>query len=220
MATRPKKINDFISRDDLVMFMGRRGWGKSTACKQMQNAFSRIVVIDIMHEYKPRGKNEFLSHGFFDFKNKILELENKKSFKLICRLDPENEDTEFHEMMRVIFEVGDLLLVVEEVHHFASVHKMPAFLKHIILRGRHKGITFFGTTQRPGELHKTILSQCNHLFVGSIFEKNDTQYLSDFLGRKTAKMLQSLKQFEDKAEFIYWQPGKEPKIIFVNYGIF
>lgn len=186
----------------------------------MQHAFSRVVVLDRMREYEPKTKNDFLAQGFDEFSDIILEIENKKSFKLIYRFDPENEDAEFNEVMRVLYEVGDVLIVVEEIHNFATPHRMPSWLKEVVLTGRHQGITFFATTQRPAELHKTILSQSAHLFIGSIFEKNDVAYLSDFLGRDSAKMLKDLKKSSDGAQFIYWAPPDILETIFVKYGEF
>jgi DNA helicase HerA-like ATPase len=125
---------------------------------------------------------------------------------------------EFEEALKLIYEMGDVLLVVEEVQFFSSTHSMPDILKYIILTGRHRKIAFFATTQRPGELHKTLLSQAAHIFAGPIHESNDIKYLKGFLGDKAEKLL-DLEQDRFGCEFLYWQPSQASKIIKIKYPV-
>lgn len=188
---------------DCTLVLGRRGSGKSHLGKVVQSVYPRKIVLDPMDEYPSEGA----VFGFEEFSNKILEfkLNRISEFNLIIKFNPENEnlENEFNEIMRILFIFGNCLIVIEEIQLFSHPHFIPHWLKQCLLLGRHRGIGLLFTTQRPGELHKTVLSQCAHIFAGQIFERNDINYISGFLGINAQKLI-NLKP----REFIYFSPGK------------
>jgi DNA helicase HerA-like ATPase len=90
--------------------------------------------------------------------------------------------------MRVCYYFGHIQVVVEEVQLYSSPHTLSKWLKNCLLTGRHKGLSLLFTTQRPGELNKTILSQCSHIFCGQIVEGNDLRYVSSFLNEDSKRL--------------------------------
>lgn len=193
---------------DCFLAMGRRGCGKSTLSKNLQSAYPRRVIIDSLYEYE-EGE---VVYSFEEYSTKLLELSKKraKEFVVILRVahdDPQATDIVNH-AIRIAFEFGNLMIVIEEVQLFSNHHILPAYLKNALLIGRHHNIALFFTSQRAGEIHKTILSQCNHIFVGQMHEKNDITYLKSFLGEAVDK----LPNFPVH-EFLYFsQSGKISRV--------
>lgn len=179
-----------IHATDCVLVMGRRGCGKSFLAKKIQSIWPRRIIVDALKEYDKRHGEIVFS--FAAFCEKLVSLHSKKpaEFVLIFQFDPESEvsEVEFNEICRLAFYFGNIQLVIEEVQLYASTHRLPHWLKQCLLIGRHRGLSLCFTTQRPGELHKTILSQCAHIFCGQIFEGNDLRYVSSFLNQDSERL--------------------------------
>lgn len=159
----------------------------------------RRVVIDSLNEY---SEGESVSN-FHDFSEKLAKLkdENKKEFELIYRFDPESEISaqEFDHILRLCFYFSNIQVVIEEIQLYSSPHFLPKWLKNSLLIGRHRNLSILATSQRPGEVNKTILSQCSHIFCGNIIEGNDLKYVSAFLNLEAKK----LSTLPDR-QFIYF----------------
>lgn len=187
--------------------MGRRGCGKSHLAQKIQALWPRKIIIDSVNEY---SEGEVV-HSFHEFTEALLRLENSKpdEFTLVIQLHPDGDEgeAEFDEILRLCFYFGNVQIVIEEPQNFSSPHKLPHWLKQCLLVGRHNGLSLLFTTQRPGELHKTIFSQCIHIFCGQIIEGNDLRYISNILNQD-ADRLSSLPA----REFLYFREGDIKKI--------
>lgn len=189
---------------DIFLVLGRRGCGKSYLARRLQEAYPRKVIFDTLGEYT--HDNGIICHSFEEFGQKILETEKENSFTIIFQFDVENENqvAEFNQALRVLFYRGNVLIVIEEVQNFSSPHAMPHWLKSSLLTGRHRGLALMFTTQRPGECHKTIVSQANHVYCGSLHEKNDIDYVRSVLNDKAFQLVNLPER-----KFLYFSPGKE-----------
>lgn len=187
--------------------MGRRGCGKSHLAQKIQDLWPRKIIIDSLNEYT-EGE---IVHSFHDFSEALIRLEslNPDAFTLVVQFDPDTEEGEetFNEMLRLCFYFGNVQIVIEEVQLYSSPHKMPHWLKQCLLIGRHNNLSLLFTTQRPGELNKTILSQCIHIFCGQIIEGNDLRYISSFLNENSER-LSSIPA----RQFLYFSEGNVKKI--------
>lgn len=204
-----------FSATDCIFIMGTRGCGKSFLAKRLQNVWPRRVIIDPTLEYtddhgKPIFPDAILVHDFQEFGQKLINLEKSKKFILIYQVEIFNIDEfefEFNEICKILFNFGNIQIVLEEVQEFASTSKIVPWLRRLLLIGRHRGISLLFTSQRPGAINKNILSQCIHIFCGSIIEGNDLRYISSFLNQD-AKLLNSLPI----REFIWRSPNGVKKI--------
>lgn len=188
---------------DCILIMGRRGCGKSYLARKVQDIYPRKIVFDTLHEYEGVGEHV---HSFDEFCNKLIELNNSRpdNFTLIVNFDPEtvSSDDEFNEMLRLSYYFGNVQIVIEEVQEYSTTHQLPHWLKKLLLTGRHQNISLLFTSQRPGEINKTILSQCLHIFCGQIVEGNDLRYIASFLRQDSQK----LSTLPDR-QFIYFSPA-------------
>lgn len=191
------------------MIMGQRNCGKSYLCKKLQLLWPKRVIIDSLGEYT-ESDGEIL-HSFPELTQKLIELKNSNSqnFVVIYQFDPESEisEEEFNQIMRVCYHFGNIQIVVEEIQLYSGVHSLPHWLKQNLLIGRHQNLSLIFTSQRPGEVNKTIISQCSHIFVGKIIEGNDLNYLKSTLGKE----IQRLITIPDR-EFLYFNNGKIQQI--------
>lgn len=203
----------FVSTEKFLI-MGRSGCGKSYLAKRIQTIYPRRVIIDTVCEYTDRSGAPIYSgaivvHDFNDFLEELIKLETIKKFELIFQFDVENKLSveEFDEICRVCYYFGNIQLVVEEVQIHATPHQLPHWLRNLLLSGRHQNVSIMFTSQRPGEINKTIVSQCSQIFCGSLIEGNDLKYVSNFLNQST-KLLTELPD----RQFL-WRSPKGVKLI-------
>lgn len=197
-------MSELFKSTDVFLTLGRRGSGKSYLARRLSEAYPRKVIFDSLGEYS--DSDGVICHSFDSFCEEVLKTENSPSFTLIYQFDVESENNanEFNQALRVLYFRGSVLIIVEEIQLYSSPHNLPVWLKNCLLTGRHRNLGLMFTTQRPGECHKTIISQSNHVFCGSLHEKNDIEYTRCVLGER-AYDLATLKE----RHFIYFRPGKE-----------
>lgn len=195
------------------MILGKRGSGKTTLSRKIQkhSAFQRLIIFDRLGEYSDeKGENVKICETVPDFGAALKEFLKKPKFTLIFQFDIEatNHDEDFNQLMRALYYLGNFCIVIDEVHNFASTHFLPQWLREVLLTGRHRKLALIGTSQRPAEVHKTLLSQCHHIFAGTLHEKNDVDYLSKVMGPE-AERLSKLKPYH----FLHFRPGFPAKIV-------
>lgn len=197
---------------DCFMVFGIRGSGKSYLAKQINKEWPRTIIIDPMDDFPGEPGNIF--YDFNKFADRLADLKNKneQKFRLIFRFKPttsvEEQHAIFEQICCLAYHFGNLQLVVDEIHDFHSPHYLPPYLKKIIFTGRHRGVSYLGISQRPARVHKDLVSQCPHVFIGLVFETNDVNYFRGFLGDK-AELTKTLPE----RNFVYFQPRVGIKII-------
>lgn len=176
-----------IASTDCIIIMGQRGCGKSYLAKGVQSIWPRRVVIDSLNEYTEGT----IVHNFHDFADTLMHFkaEGTEKFVLVYQFNFESHvsENEFNEILRLCYYFGNLQVVIEEVQLYSSTHNLPKNLKNALLTGRHQNLSLLFTSQRPGEVNKTIISQCSHSFIGLTKEGNDLKYLVNTLGKEAEK---------------------------------
>jgi DNA helicase HerA-like ATPase len=181
--------------------MGQRNCGKSYLAKRLATIWPRKIIIDPMSEYDERDGEIYFD--FNSFARRLVEIKqlNQEKFTIIFQFDVESDisETEFDQVLRLAYYFGNVQVVIEEVHLFSSPHTLPKWLRNLALTGRHQNTALLLTTQRPGELNKTLVSQSTHIFCGRILESNDLRYVSAFLGQESGR----LASLQDR-KFLYF----------------
>jgi len=190
-----------LKSTDVIGIMGRRGCGKSFLGGKLRNVFPRRVIFDTTHEHT----GPLMVYDFKQFSQVMLYTENASQFEIIVRFDIEHskKSEEFDEMLKILYYRGSVCIVLEEIQNFSSPHSISPFLEHIFTTGRHRDLAVIYTTQRPGQLHKTALSQSSHIFCGQLHDRNDLNQVGNFMGADSKK-LAHLPEYH----FLWWTPGK------------
>lgn len=202
-----KNNNFHFSDTDKIGILGRSGTGKSYLAQKILEIYPRKIIFDSLYEYSNFGD---IFHNFNDFSENIIKNKNSNNFSTIIQFDIEsaNNSDEFEEMLRISYYRGNCCVFIDEIQNFSTVHYLSYWLRQMILTGRHRKICFIYTTQRPGELHKTILSQTSKIFCGNLHSNNDIKTMANYLGKND----EEISNLEDR-KFIYWTPGKQSVII-------
>lgn len=198
--TPPYKARPLFTATSVTSILGSRGCGKTHLSRVIQKLYPRVIIIDITGEYN----DGIECYTFEEFCRALLETRDKEKFRIIFHSNMDAGIEEIEEINQIIrltmirsaaeeARHNNILLVCEEVQNYSSVHQMPKYMRKCLLIGRHYGVACIFTSQRPGEVHKTILSQSHNVFAGTVAEPNDLKYLSQRLG-EDAEQLQDLPE--------------------------
>lgn len=203
----PQKTPFHFVPTDKISLIGRSGCGKSYLGKEILALYPRAIIFDSLYEYGDLGN---VHHSFESFSEDLLKNQKSDKFRTVVQFDIEsaNTSTEFDEMMRISYYRGQVMIFIDEVQNFSTVHLLPTWLRQVVLTGRHQGIGLIYTTQRPGELHKTLLSQSSKIFCGNLHSQNDIKTMSNYLDRPS----EEISNLPDR-KFIFWTPGQKSIII-------
>jgi len=165
---------------------------------------------------------DLVTSRFQDYANYLLQQsEYGGNFKAVLHFDIEQRSQEqmavFSNAVRLAYKWGrltgnNLCLSVEEVHHFAGPTSIDKWLFESVMTGRHSNMAIIASSQRPASVHKGIVSQAHHVFVGQLFEKRDIEYLYQTIGGEAAERVSTLKPYE----FIHYQGQGIPFQVVTN----
>jgi len=191
---------------DKILVVGRSGCGKSFLGKKLSSVFPRVVIFDSLNEY-PKSEHDITD--FNQFAGYIKQINNEKirNYRLIVKFDTSLEDTKeiFDHYMHVLYELGDVFIVIEEVQDYCTPYFIGRWFKKSMTSGRHQKLGFLFTTQRPSFLNKTVLSQSTNIFVGNLIDRNDSMTISQLLD-SDKKEISSLND----REFLWFNPTLKP----------
>lgn len=188
----------------------------------MQNliasAYPRQIVIDYLAEHREGDLITKSLEQYANFLSLALQ-DGRPSFKLVLQFSEddvaEKQEIIFDEAVKLAYKFGKfsgrgIFLSVEEVQFFAGPMHVPHWLNSAVLTGRHANLAVAISSQRPASVHKVLVSQASHVFVGQLFEMRDLEYLDKTIGSFAFKA-RDLKQ----GDFIHYQPGQpgEPRIV-------
>ena len=184
----------------VILVIGKRGSGKSWLVKKLIEDHRRLLVYDIMSEYT--GGIVFGTETGLDF-NLFWGHVYKKDFSLIYR--PVQPKQEIDLLARLVFALGNMTFVVEEIDSICSAYDLPETFSRIIARGRHRNITLIGVTPAPFGIHRDLTRQAKEIYVFSTNEPRDRFYFRSLLGKEIESKLDALGQYE----YVKWEDGKE-----------
>ena len=189
-----------------IVSIGATRSGKSYMLKFFQQSYDRVFVIDGNYEYNVQGA--IYCTGYNEFLKLVVSLEAMDKFFFIFRFaDHELNEREIVEnICRILFNLGDLMLVIEEAHDYAGTHNQDSYFRKIATKGSHKGIGYMLSTQRPSLINKTLLTQCDYILVFNLTDPNDILYVKSFIGEK-AKLVSSLPP---RHFIMYHRPSSGP----------
>ena len=196
----PRKAKDYFVMGDIgihdrTTIVGKTGQGKSVLMHKIMHFFSKktlVLLIDTKDEYVdiPELDMKILkkAKGLF----RIISIEQDDliidDYKVICEW-----------ISKILFERENCILAIEElgnvVRTYGTLYEvMPNFAK-LLQQGRGHNVGFLGTTQRPQEIHTTILSQSNHIVSLLVTSKHDLQAMGAYFDKEQYDKLQRYEFF-------------------------
>lgn len=188
-----------LNLNDKFCLVAKTKSGKSYLGKKIQTAYPRKIIIDTTYEYDE--SHGVIVYGFRNFCEVIKQVQDLDRYSIVFRFNHQDRNQEeiFEEICNIVFHLGDTFFVVEEIHLHSNSHSINHWLLRIATMGSHQNIGCLFTTQRPSLLHKTLLTQCDHIFIGSLIDPNDINYVKAFLGEHS----KTVHKLEPR-NFVYW----------------
>ena len=151
--------------------LGSRGTGKSAWVKRQVDQLkpARLAVWDLMQEYD--GGTQDLGEA--------IRAMGAKRFRAVFypSRDDEARALQFDLWCRALLAAGQLVAVVEELAFVTKPSKAPPGWRELSLLGRHPkhACSIIGTSQRPAQIDKDFLGNCDLIHCGRLGEKPDAE---------------------------------------------
>ncbi len=202
---------------------GKSGSGKSNSAsviaeKLLDRGFS-LLAVDIDGEYYGLKEEYEILHVGADEEcdlqvgvehaEKIAELALGQNVPIILDvssfLDESNARELLTEVTKQLFAKGKklkqpFLMLVEEVHEYipegGGVDECGRMLIKISKRGRKHGLGIVGISQRPADVKKDFITQCDWLVWHRLTWNNDTKVVSRILGSEYADEIEEMDDGE------------------------
>jgi len=186
------------SEKKVILVIGKRGSGKSYLVKKMIAESQRLFVYDVMAEY---NKGVVFGPQSWAAMAALWRKSYRGNFRLIYR--PIEDQKEMQTIAHLIFALGNLTFVVEEIDTVAQAYRIPWMFRYILRRGRHRDITLIGVTPSPYGIHRDLTRQAKEIYLFSTNEPRDKQYLSGLLGSEMINKLEGLEEYQ----YVKWDEG-------------
>jgi hypothetical protein len=187
-----------MSEKKITLIFGKRGTGKSYLANKLIEQEKRLLIFDTLGEYEQGVVFDAeYAEKFLEFWRNVY----RGNFRLVYR--PLNPDQEIDDIAELVFALGNMTFLVEEVDCYCTSWQISEAFAHIIQRGRHKDISLIGVTQRPFGIHRLLTSQAKEIYIFGTNEPRDREYLKLFLGEQIEAKLDQLQQYQ----YVHWQEG-------------
>ena len=98
-----------------------------------------------------------------------------------------------------------IVIVLEEAQNYIAEHKYSVaktVFERIAREGRKYGISLIVSSQRPSELSKTVLSQCNSFIIHRLQNPEDQKYIRGLVSSANADILDQLPVIPQQSAII------------------
>jgi hypothetical protein len=191
----------------LELYFGKSFTGKTARMLHEVRAVPRLVIVDPKcaqlvdlegfdhlwptYSVKPRG---WVGTDVVDY---FREVRGAKSFRVIAHV--REHFREQLELLCILFRaVGNLTLCVDELGLFipsGAPGSLPPAITSAMISGRHEGLTFCGTAQRPALVHVTARANAERIRWYRTTERNDLDAARDYMPAALADSLPSLPDY-------------------------
>lgn len=119
-------------------------------------------------------------------------------------------------------DTKNILVLFEEAHRYineedSNDYKLGNFyIERLAREGRKYGVSLIISSQRPSELSKTVLSQCNSFIIHRISNKNDLEFVNRLLSANNSNMLKLIPGLERQYAIVIGEAFGYSDIIKIN----
>ena len=164
--------------NNVVLVLGKRGYGKSVWTKYFLSNQPRVFLFDPVGDY---DQFYYITREDLEHIDMDTLRDKNHSFK-IATSDP--SCLEF--LASLAFLTGDCWLVIEEASYvFPPKQYMPEYLRDIVFLGRHNNCSLLLTAQRAVSIPIDMRSQATRVVSFRQVEAADMKWLEDYFGERT-----------------------------------
>jgi hypothetical protein len=195
-----------------IAAFGARGTGKTAwVCQVIDKARpKRLMVWDYKHDHglATMGRPYAL---WRDFATACQD----KTFAARYLVSPDHDPAaQFEAFCALAWRLGNVLIFVDELGEVTKANRAPPAWKKVVNVGRSydngtKSIAIIGASQRPAEVDKSFLSNCDIVHTGRLGDVSDAKRFSQSWGIDSAELvnLPDLSWIEKRADSAQIQRG-------------
>lgn len=194
-----------IRHDEHIFIAGQTGTGKTTLAKALLRARKFVVVLD--------PKNTFRDAAFGGtIVRRLKDLPNCPNPHIIYRPSVRNGERTKENLDAFfwwIYDRRNTTVYVDEAALISKDGNMPDGYLACLVEGRELGISVISASQRPKNIHNSIISESSHYFIFRLNLKTDREKVGDIIGDDVIKFYKPRKYF-----FWYFAPAdmEEPTL--------
>lgn len=195
-----------------VASFGARGTGKTAWVKQELARINppRLMVWDYKHDASLSG----VGLPITQWANFVRECK-KPTFAARYLVSPDHDPHEqFEAFCALAWREGNVLIFVDELAEVTKANKAPAAWRKVVNVGRSydngkKCIAIIGASQRPAEVDKSFLANCDVIHTGRLGDVADAKRFAQSWGVDAAELvnLPDLAWVEKRADSAILQRG-------------
>jgi len=114
----------------------------------------------------------------------------KGAFHLVFvpSLNQKNDTALFNVICKMLLALGNLTLIVEELHTVTTATHAADGWRQICFMGRGYGLHVFGLSQRPASVDKAFMASLSSIHVGRLPHPPDQKSIAEVLGIKAEEV--------------------------------
>lgn len=195
--------------DATKVVVGLKRYGKSTHVVTMTRACRRIVFYDSLGNDYNEG---IVCRDWQVFRELWLSCYQLDSFRITFK--PVNALTYFDDFCTMVYECGDMTVVIDEVQLFFRGQWCSQSFTKLITSGGHVEVELIGVTQAPKRLGELLRSQATDWSIFAVREDYHVKYVRDRCPGVSADLIKTLPKYEYlhfvDGEPHYWRCKDDP----------
>ena len=185
-----------------VAVAGRKGSGKSCVTRAILQRTNRMFLFDTM------GEHFWVPEQFTDLGEACVFLwetvQERQTFQASYISEgsrPQGLETDFSEISRAVYEVGNLTYAIEEIPMLTKPQWEPEAFDTIVRLGRHRSINMLYTAQRLSECPRRLTAATDVFVLFRHTEPRDLDAIAERCGPEVAAVVPAL----DEHEFVVYE---------------
>ena len=175
----------FQAFNEDIVICGAKNSGKSYLANELLKSFSNItcIVWDWNHQF--HDSRAMLVHTLDD----LLEIFDQVHKGRYILQPYDKSQKAFEDLCDAVFERGNCVLFLDELHNFTSKQSIIRPFQNLILSGRPRGVSVISISTRPASLPNSVLSNANHVFCFRLNIESDVKFLESWMGSEVWQLM-------------------------------
>ena len=181
---KPLSLNFEAYNEDLVI-CGSKGSGKSYLANELLKSFNNITCIVWDFSFQFHDARSMLFHSLED----LLEVYDKAKRGRYILQPYDKSQQAFEKLCDAVFERGNCVLFLDELHLFTSKQSIIKPFQNLILSGRPRGVSVISISTRPAQIPNAVLSNASHVFCFRLNIESDVKFLESWMGSEVWQLM-------------------------------